>query len=237
MSFDQPPGPPPGPPPGGPPARPAPNAPPSWGPPAGGPLGGPRPPSPPEKKSNLGRYVMGGVGTLFSLVSLPCVAAAIHDVITGAENMSGAVIMGVFFAGVLTVGFALLYFAFKPAKEDGSAAREREQWVLDAARRAGGVLSAPELAVDSAMSVDQAEKALEAMRAKGIAQPDVNEMGQMIYVFPAFYKQGPVGARDQMDMDDFDRRLAEAGVSLDFGEDEQVDHGVGVGHGVGRRSE
>ena len=200
---------------------------------------GPPPMAPEKKKSNIGRYVMGAFGTLFSLVSLPCVAAAIHDVITGAANMDGAIIMGVFFSGTLVLGFALLYFALRPQKEDRNVAGERERWVLDAARRAGGVLSAPELAVDSAMNIEQAEAALEKLRAKGVCQPDVNEMGQMLYVFPAFYKQGPVGARDQMDMDDFDRRLAEAGVSLDFGEDEQAGHAshVGVGHGMGHRSE
>ncbi len=197
------------------------------------------PSAPEKKKSNVGRYVMGVAGTLFSLVSLPCTAASIYEVLIGADQMAANIIMMFFFGGTLAIGFALLYFALRPPKEDGSVAREREQWALDAARRSGGVLSAPELAVDSAMNVDQAAAALEAMRAKGIAQPDVNELGQVIYVFPAFYKKGPVGARDQMEMDDFDRRLAEAGVSLDFGEDEQADHtaGVGVGREVGHRSE
>ena len=181
---------------------------------------------------------MGAVGSLFSVVSLPCVAASIFDVLSGSENMSGAIIMGAFFGGILAVGFGLLYFALRPEKVDTTDAdRERERWVLDAARRANGVLTAPALAVDSTMTVEEATAALETLRERGVATPDVNEMGQMIYIFAAFYKAGPVSASDQIEMDDFDRRLAESGVSLDFDADEQVGHGVGVGHDSGYRSE
>ena len=39
----------------------------------------------------------------------------------------------------------------------------------------------------------------------------------MLYVFPAFYSHADgLSAREQVDMDDFDRRLAESGVSFDF---------------------
>ena len=163
------------------------------------------------------RVFMGVLGTLMSLISFPLTAFALFELLRGTGNAGGNILVGVFFGVMAVAALPLLYMAFKRAPKAPVLSQEHERWVLDVARQNDGVVTAPLLAVDSQLSVDQSIAALEMMRERGLAQRNVNEMGETLYVFPSFYTSpARVTARTQIDMDDFDRRLSESGVSLDF---------------------
>lgn len=66
--------------------------------------------------------------------------------------------------------------------------KKLEQTILSLARKFHGQLTPLELAANSALSLDEADKALENIVRKGYANMKVTDEGHIIYEFPGFLK-------------------------------------------------
>jgi hypothetical protein len=93
-------------------------------------------------------------------------------------------------------------------REEKRKAQERrwEKEILRCAQRHGGRLTAPQVVMETSLSLDEAKKHLEAMSAKGHVGISVSEGGALVYEFYEFADDreqqhaerllGPVGSRD-----------------------------------------
>ena len=176
-----------------------------------------RPPQPPKKTGpGAGRIFLGAFSVLIGLVSFPCTAAAIYDLISGTQNVSGALIMGIFFAMMSVVSVGLFYFAARGKKEAPFQVTEwHERRVLELARREGGLLSIGSVALNTELSIDQSSIVLEELERRGVANTWINDEGDLVYRFAAL-SQGPAHAQHRpqnpamSELDAFDRQLQEA---------------------------
>jgi len=143
--------------------------------------------TPPAKKKNssssLFMMMMGFVLTMFSS---PCVVMMIHDIIMGAENLSGAVGAGSFMAMVTLAGLLLFRMGWKLRNElpDTSLSAAREQAGLNAIREAGGEITVAGLALHSDLSIVEATAFLESLEAQGMAHSFVTTEGAISYRIP-----------------------------------------------------
>ncbi|MEI6386043.1 MAG: hypothetical protein WCQ50_05360 [Spirochaetota bacterium] len=60
---------------------------------------------------------------------------------------------------------------------------EKEHLVLATAAASGGKLTVGELALESGLSVDEAQKSLDELSGKGVAEIEVTPQGSTVYVF------------------------------------------------------
>lgn len=130
--------------------------------------------------------IVGGV--VLTLISFPCVATGVFDLLTGTDNPDGAFIITVFFAPVLLVGVGLLVIGAKSSVDSSSNSEEDgpdiERVVLQTAAGSNGHLTVGNLAMQTNLSVDQANQILETLESKGVARSTVGEQGNIEYVFP-----------------------------------------------------
>lgn len=147
-----------------------------------------------------------------TLISLPCVAMAIHDVIVGAPNMDGAVIVGVFMAVILAAGISLGVKARKASREVDALniPEDLERYVLQLAQKGGGELSAATLALESKLNLDQSAHVLAEFEKRGHAYSVVVGEGSRRYIFPDLKASALPSDSGAADADDFMRRLAES---------------------------
>jgi hypothetical protein len=150
------------------------------------------------------------------MVSFPCTAAAIYDLIAGTDNVTGSLIMGIFFAMMAVVSIGLFYLAMRGKKEEPFRMTEwHERQVLALARNEGGLLSIGSVALNTQMSIDQSALVLEELERRGVATTWINDEGDLVYRFAAL-SQGPARAQHQpqnpamSELDAFDRQLQEA---------------------------
>lgn len=184
---------------------------------------------PPAKDNKTGRIVSGIFGTLMGLVSLPCVLATVADIAQGTDNVTGALILGSFFSltGLLSL-FMLYYAAFGWKKKDKEWALEewQERQILALAQREGGVLSIASLALNSQLSTEDAQKALEELERRQVATTWLDDAGALVYRFPAFSTGAPAashaGNQHQADLNAFDRELQQSNQTFDFSEPERA---------------
>ncbi len=138
----------------------------------------------PKSKRNYG---LAAVGMLVSIFSMPCVIAMIHDLIVGTDNITGALVVGTFCAGLAVFGFFLTYVALrKPKPVAFEVTREVERQILVVAKQARGRISAAELAMHSDLSVDESRRVLEHFELNGVATSHVTTTGDIVYLFSSF---------------------------------------------------
>lgn len=179
----------------------------------------------------MGQIFLGAFSVLIGLVSMPCTAAAIYDLISGTDNVTGSLIMGIFFAMMSVVSVGLFYLAVRGKKEAPFRMTEwHERQVLSLAQREGGLLSIGSVALNTEMSIDQSAVVLEELERRGVASTWINDEGDLVYRFAAL-SQGPARAQNRPqspamnELDAFDRQLQEATGDADnyqFDFDQQI---------------
>lgn len=151
------------------------------------------------------RTVATVVGLFLVATSVPCVAMAIHDVATGADNLTGAIVAGSFFAVLLIIGLGGSVWGLSSRRRSshGSTSTDSlEHRVLVAAKELEGKLTPATLAVETGLSLDEAEKNLNQMVDRGIAETWVSSGGNLVYAFPAFTNPADrLTARDPLEPD------------------------------------
>jgi hypothetical protein len=86
-------------------------------------------------------------------------------------------------AGILPVGLGAWLFRHTRAGAARRALEAREQTVLFLASTHHGVLTAPQVAVESGMSPEQAKEVLDLLYRKSFNQMTLSESGEMVYRF------------------------------------------------------
>jgi hypothetical protein len=76
-----------------------------------------------------------------------------------------------------------------PAASDQDVSR-KEKELLNAARRLGGVVTPAIIAVETSLSLEQAEEILQRLAGKGYTDMRVTESGRIEYIFPEFLQPG-----------------------------------------------
>lgn len=202
--------------------------------PPGPPPGAMTSPQPPKQSfaRRVARVLSGVFGTLIGLISLPMVIALFADLAMGADNITGALVAGTFFALTGLLSLFMLYFAaFGGKKKAKTAQWALEEWqerqILSLAQREGGVLSIASLALHSQLSTENAQKALEELERRQVATTWIDDAGALVYRFPAFSAGAPTasnaGNQHQADLAAFDRELQqESRQTFDFSEPEQA---------------
>lgn len=146
------------------------------------------------------------VGMILMVISAPCVMAMVHDIITRADNLSGAIIAGTFFAMLGCVGFVMTYLGLKKPKAEAFAMSSKlERRLLQFAREHEGRITVSQLAVESPMSVAECQKALHTLEMGNICRSELQTNGATVYLFPDFMPSDSSAAT----MFDFDQRLSE----------------------------
>lgn len=131
------------------------------------------------------------VGLVFLSCSTPCVVSMIHDLIVGAENLQGALFAGSFAAIIAVGGAYLMYAGFTSSREDQLVIdSDLERIVLRMAYDSGGILDPARMAMETELSLRQAEMVLEELEERGYARLQVTRDGTLEYVFPSLEGDG-----------------------------------------------
>lgn len=137
-----------------------------------------------KKKSN--RRVKLVSGLILVLFSSPCVIAMLFDLITGADNLLGALMAGTFFTVLAALGIYLLVLGARtPAEDELIIDANLERKVLRLAQGNDGRLTPAHLTMESMLSLDEAEEVLVELERQGHAQSSVTRGGAVEYVFPS----------------------------------------------------
>lgn len=164
------------------------------------------------------------IGFLMFAASSPCVIGMLHDIITRADNLQGALIVGVFSSVVAIAGMLLVWTGVRqPKAAPLIISQDLERTVLGVARAHHGRLTVAELAVDTSLTLDQSLRVLEHFEAKTAARLHVTDDGDTVYVFPGFTldKESAVDPLDDLAM--FEAQLSGFdGVDGDVDEPDEV---------------
>lgn len=133
-----------------------------------------------------GQYLSGFIGFLMLAMSVPCITAAIYDVVTQSADLSGSLIVGSFMAFVALAGLVLVGFAARKPRPGLTVTESFERRALALAHDNAGTLTVAQLALHTHLSVDQADATLEHLAKRGVAQARLTDGGDLIYSFPGF---------------------------------------------------
>lgn len=126
-------------------------------------------------------------GVVMILVSAPCVMAMIHDVITQADNLSGAIAAGTFFLVLGIIGGFMTWWGVKRPKVTGfQFDSNMERRLLNFARDHQGRVTVSLLAAESPLSLADCQAALESMELRGVCRSEFETSGALTYIFPDF---------------------------------------------------
>jgi len=166
--------------------------------------------SPPHKKRRA--RLLWAFSFALTLGSLPCVISLAYEILTGAPNIEGNLIVGTFMVLVLVVAIALGFKARKASREANRLVipEDLERYVLHLAKKGGGEISATMLAMETKLNMDQAAHMLAEFEQRGHAYSVVVGEGSRRYVFPDLKTTGLIASAKTADAEDFMRRLAEA---------------------------
>lgn len=141
---------------------------------------------------STGQIVSLVVGVGLILMSAPCVVAMIHDIVTQADNLVGAITAGTFFIilGIIG-GFMTWWGAKKPAATAFRMDANVERRILHFARSHGGRVTVALLAAESPLSLSNCQAALESMELRGVCRSEFETSGALTYVFPDFVVDDP----------------------------------------------
>ncbi len=126
------------------------------------------------------------IGGLVSICSAFFVVAAIGDLLSGNSDTQPGVLWGllVFFSLTCAGGIYLIVSTRKRSHQQRTQQQERDVLRLVAAR--GGRITPFEVAAESELSATQAQAILESLCQVGMAELQVTEQGNLIYVFRSF---------------------------------------------------
>jgi len=134
--------------------------------PPGPPPGAMTSPQPPKQSfaRRVARVLSGVFGTLIGLISLPMVIALFADLAMGADNITGALVAGTFFALTGLLSLFMLYYAASGGKKQARTAQGAieeglQRQSLSLAEPEGGVLSIASLALRLQLSTENTQKA------------------------------------------------------------------------------
>lgn len=143
------------------------------------------------------------IGAFLVLFSAPCIIGMIHDLVVGADNLVGALIVGSFFTIVAAIGIFTFWRGFRaPKTQPLIIDAHLERQILQQAQQAGGILSVTALAMNSNLTLQQAEEALDEFHRRGFAQTTVSDSGTIEYAFPDL--------QNEVTLDDLDREIQQA---------------------------
>lgn len=136
------------------------------------------------EKKNTYRLPMIAGGTILVLFSSPCIIAMVYDLIVGADNIEGALMVGSFCTMTAIIGALLVGLGLKSPKEATLVINsELERQVLTLASEGEGALTVPQLAMKTELSLAQSERVLDELSRRGYADATVLSGGAMEYVF------------------------------------------------------
>ena len=146
-----------------------------------------------EKKKEQAKVVRVAqmvTGVLMMAISFPCIASSAHDIIMGADKLSGAISAGSFFLMVAMLGAMLGFFGLKsyrklndPAAKVISSVEERD--LLKTIAAMGGEVSVAQLAMHSPLSIAEATAFLNRLEVDGVAYSSVNADAAIVYTLPS----------------------------------------------------
>jgi hypothetical protein len=153
------------------------------------------------------RGVMGVGGvTLFAAASAFAILS-IYQLITAGFSLGAlATLLVVSIAAI--VGLAMLRAAFHAGSADAADAAgpldgSRQRGVLRTAQKYDGRLTLAEISLETRLEVDEARQILDKFELHGVAELQISDGGQEVYVFPAFSDDGrdKLTARSPLDED------------------------------------
>ncbi len=118
---------------------------------------------------------------LFGLLIMLGTAVNIFDR-TSKDSVPGDVV-GLILAGVIPVGVGIWLFWHTQAGAARRALEARELTVLRLASRHEGVLTVPQVAAESDMTLEQAKDVLDRLFRKSFNEVALSESGEMVYRF------------------------------------------------------
>lgn len=136
------------------------------------------------------RHLQGLVGFGLFAASTPCVLAMIHDLVTNAANLEGALMVGGFCTILGVFGVGLMVTALrKPKTPPFEVTRGVEREILSIANGLGGRVTVSDLALRGSLTIDESEAALAHFEQRDIARSQISDDGSLVYVFPHFDKK------------------------------------------------
>jgi ABC-type multidrug transport system fused ATPase/permease subunit len=124
------------------------------------------------------------VAVVIALFGLFMILGAIVEIFDpSSKNSVPADLALLVFLGLLPLAFAVWLFMRTRANALRRAEETREQLVLHLASRHQGVLTVPQLAEESGMSLEQAKEILDRLYRKSFTQLSLAESGEAIYTF------------------------------------------------------
>ncbi|TXD36532.1 hypothetical protein FRC98_11885 [Lujinxingia vulgaris] len=146
-----------------------------------------------------------------TLFSLPCVTFALYEVIIGAPNVEGNLMMALFFGVILAAAITLGVKARKTGLQANELhiPEDLERFILQLAQKGGGELSAATLALESKLNLDQSAHVLAEFEKRGHAYSVVVGEGSRRYIFPDLKASALPSDPHAAGTDDFMRRLSE----------------------------
>ena len=145
------------------------------------------------------RKSLGVLGVLIAIFSSFFVAAAIGDLVTGGDGKTGTgVLLGllVFFLGTGFAGIVLAKIGFKnPTTPNVVELTEfdKEQRILAFAGYMHGRVTAPEVALNCRLSLEDSQETLDRLVTNGAAQIQLTDDGVMVYCFTGFLPRDQQG--------------------------------------------
>ncbi len=132
------------------------------------------------------RGFLGALGVGIALFSGLFVVMAIGDLIGGSDTETGVLIaLLVFFTGTTAAGvyMAKRHLIDVAREEAANSRRAREQAVLEVAAGSGGTVTVAEIAAGTGWGISETRELMGELAREGIAESDVNERGELLYVF------------------------------------------------------
>jgi hypothetical protein len=148
---------------------------------------------PPPRSNTPVRIFMAVTGFLMTAVSVPCVLAMINDMLTKPGDMSGALIVGGFFAMLGLGGLGMIFGAWyiRPRAAPKHDYQQIERAVLVLAQQRRGRITAAEVALHTPLTTEESQQLLEELTRQGAAQLDIGARGELLFTFPAFLDRPP----------------------------------------------
>lgn len=133
------------------------------------------------------QWAMAAGGFAMLAVASPCVIAMLHDIITQADNLQGALIVGIFMgfvgiAGIVMMGLGLRKPEAAPFTVDQALERE----VLSIARSHDGRLTVSELALQTRLTIDECQQLMAYFEEREVVRTYLSDGGDIVYVFVDF---------------------------------------------------
>lgn len=168
----------------------------------------PNPPNQRDPSEVMYRGVMGIGGLLLFLFGAGMSGWAIYSLITAGFAAGTLVTLGIM--GVVAIVGLVMLRVSRSAKSDDNVNHDadllegsRQRGVLRTARKYEGRVTLAEISLETRLDVSEARQILDEFELHGIAELQISDGGQEVYVFPAFTDGGrdKLTARSPLDED------------------------------------